>query len=329
MICPHCNASIKYKERNYQICSQCKIQFAFEPKTHPLQLTDKYFSKAVATLSKNGIFYFTPHQLQFALSRKKMKSDASIIVLIVLAVITSIITTIVFYPALIVVIPLWIILIIARKIYKKKNIALPQTITEFQRTVLDGWKGVYKNYPSKLITGNSITNHFDDDLKGTLICEDIETALCLAENHLPRTLKLAIISRPKEINELPKKLREMPIYVLHDASINGYEFLEKIKQQFSRQTRVVDIGLRPQAVMKTKLPQLRQPNSAYVNLKGLTNEEIKWLKEGYYVPLFVLRPEKLIKYVTNQIGQKPSSIPTGNAEAKAKSIGFMTWVEER
>lgn len=329
MICPHCSANLKYKDRNHNTCSQCQKSFAFEPKTHPLQITDSYFSRTVNKLSNDGKFYFTSQQLQFAISRKKMKSTGLFAVLIILSVITLIVTAIIFYPALLVVIPFWIILMIFLKFYRKRNVSIPQTASQFQNSVLDRWEHVYKNYPSNLINKTFISNHYDDDLKGTLICEDNETAVCLAENQLGKALKLAIISKPKEIGELPKKLRELPVYVLHDASINGYEFLEKIKQQFSKQTRVIDIGLRPQAVMKTKLTQLRQPNDTYINFGNLTNEEVEWLKKGYHVPLFVMKPERLLKYVANQIGQKSKSVQPDNTEEKAKAIGFMTWAGEK
>jgi hypothetical protein len=329
MICPHCSASIKYKERSGETCSKCNKKFAFEPKTHSLQLTDTRFLKVIGKLSSDQKFYFTKSQLQFALSRKKLNSNTALIVIIILAIVSSIVSIAIFPVLLFVTIPFWIMVIIAKLIYSKRNVSLPQTPSDFESTVLDRWLRVYHHYPSKLITEMVIPNNFNEDLKGTLVCEDPETAMCLFKNNLGKNLKLAIVSAPKAIAELSKNLRVLPIYVLHEASADGYLFLEKIKGEFGRDTKVIDIGFRPQSVMKSKLMQLRQPTALRVTTSGLTAHEIKWLNQGSYVPLFVLKPEKLIKYVTNQIRQKSKFVQSESVESKAKAVGFMTWAGEK
>ena len=114
MICPHCNQSIKYKERSNNTCSNCNKEFAFEPKTHPLLISDKYFSTVVEKLSYNGNLFYTSEQLHFAVSRKKIKSGSNIIGLIILAVITTFIALVisaVINPILMLFIPVGILLI--------------------------------------------------------------------------------------------------------------------------------------------------------------------------------------------------------------------------
>ena len=124
MQCPKCFADVKYKERSNNVCSKCYAHFAFEPKTHPLQLTDKYFLKVVEKLSNNDKLFFTPQQLQFAVSRKKLKSNSLVISLIIIAFVTTIVAIFIYPLAAIAVAFIWIIVIIATTIYYKKNIYL-------------------------------------------------------------------------------------------------------------------------------------------------------------------------------------------------------------
>ncbi len=326
MICPHCTQSITYKERNYNVCSKCHKEFAFEPKTHSLQLSDAYFSNVVKKLSNNDKLFFTPQQLQFSLSRKKIKNSLSIYWLFIPASITIIIASFIYFPIAIVLALFWFILIAALQIRSQKIISLPQDFSSFDYDVLNRWKAIYGKYPDKLIRNNSPPSDFNFDLKGVLLCEESETAMCLLTNHA--TKNLAVITNPNQLSELLQKHGALPIYVLHNASSAGYQFVEKIKQQFSKQTQIFDIGLRPQAVMKTNLMKFRETGSS-THFNSLKADENKWLKDGYYTPLFTLRPEKLIQYVTKQLESRAKFVVADKAEEKAKAIGFMTWAGEK
>ena len=103
MQCPHCKANVTRKERSGNVCSKCYQEFAFEPKQHPLGLNDLRFQRTVAKISENDKLYFTSSQLQFALSRKRLNSNTTIIFLVVLAIVTSIITLAFYSPAIVVV----------------------------------------------------------------------------------------------------------------------------------------------------------------------------------------------------------------------------------
>ena len=328
MLCPHCSQSLKYKERSGNTCSGCYKYFAFEPKTHPLQLSDTYFSKIINKHSNRDKLFYTSQQLQFAVSRKKVKSKSSIVALIIVAVITTIFALFISPPAAIAVILFWIVLIITKIIYSKKYVSLPQMPQEFESEVINCWKSAYKTYPSKLITKHKLHEDFNHNLNGILICEDYETAMCLSANEIDKKLHSAIVADPNKITELLQKRANLTVYVLHGASIDGYEFFEKVKRRIGRQARVINIGLRPQAVMKSQLMKFREKSGTTANFNNLTSEENAWLNKGYYTPLFVLKPENLIKYVTNQITRKSKIVSVNDAEKTAKNIGFMTWVNE-
>ncbi len=327
MVCPHCSTTLKYKERSGNTCSSCYKYFAFEPKTHPLNLSDNYFSSAVKKLSNYDKLFFTPQQLQFAVSRKKMKSSSAIVVFIIVGIISTIIASIIFLPIGLLVLLFWIILIISWKLFKT-NIFLPQTPQDFKYSVLDTWRDTYKTLPSKLLVENSESEKFGNNLNGILFCQDFETAMCLNANQMNEDLKLAITSKQPQVAKLMQIHKNLPIYVLHDASTDGIEFWEKTKHYFNGQTKVFDIGLHPQAVMKSKLMKFREKSINSRNFSSLSSEENAWLKQGHYTPLFVLKPEKLIKYVTDQIARKSKFVKADDAEKTAQNIGFMTWVNE-
>lgn len=319
MICPHCRENVRYRERSNNTCLKCNKRFAFDPKTHPLLLSDSYFSNAIEKISSYNKFFFTKDQLRFILSKKKWKKTLSPYLLILPMIITTIIASI-FYASLgILVFLFWVIFLIV-KIRARKRISLPDA-GDFNYGVLGQWKSVYGNFPDKLILDYSVSNRIDPNAEGILLCEDDQTAVCLKANQV--VPNLAIITNVDLLNDLLRKNNKLPVFVLHNASSNGYHFYEKVKQQFGSQTKVVDIGLRPQSIMN-KFWDVGENN----DFSGLTAEENKWLSSGFYTPLFVLKPEKLIQYVTKQIQSRTKTGLAENVEQKARAVGFMTWAGE-
>lgn len=324
MICPRCGQDIKYKERNNNQCSKCYKEFAFEPKTHPLLITDKYFLKVTEKLSDNGKLFYTPQQLQTALSRKKLAAKGTLIVIIILAIISSILIAVFFYPLLIFVIPLWIIAILAQFFYFGKFISLPQTIDEFVDSVIYRWKSVYGDFPKKLIMEKPNRSYASLNLRGILFCETDDTANFILANQLNIKFGLTVVS------DLNSKLPDnLPIYVLHDASSEGIELFEKIKAHFGNQRKIIDLGLKPSSVMNSKLMKFRERNYGKTDFSSLNQAERDWLKKGFYIPLSVMRPAQLIQYLTKQFERKDKQIAVDNPEKQAQAIGFMTWVGEK
>lgn len=324
MICPRCGADIKYKERSNNICSSCKKEFAFEPKTHPLLITDKYFSKVVEKLSDNGKLFYTPQQLMFALSRKKIRSKATMVVIIVLAIVTSIIAGAIFFPLLIFVVPFWLLVILAQLFYFGKFVSPPQSLHEFEGSVINRWKSVYGDFPNKLITGKPNHTFASLNLRGILFCQTEEMANFIIANQLNIKFGLNVVS---DLNSrLPDKL---PIFVLHDASSEGAGLFERVKAHFGNQRRVIDLGLRPIWAMRSKAMKFCEQNYADNNFSSLTADEKSWLKKGYYTPLLALRPDQLIKYLSKRFEKSGKKTTAENPEKAAQAIGFMTWAGEK
>ena len=341
MICPHCTQSVTYKERSYKTCSNCKKEFAFEPKSHSLLISDKYFSNVVKKLSYDGKLFYTSEQLQFAVSRKKIKNGSNIVGLIIIATITTIIALIIsaallpdppkanslrillFFLIPVAVFFVWVIVIGGKIIRNQTHICLPQSRSDFNDSVLYRWKEIYGKFPQKLIMEKPQSLSSNYNLRGILFCETEDTANFILANQLNIKFGLTVV------NDLNSKLPDsLPIYVLHDATSEGIELLEKVKTHFGNQRKIIDLGLKPQSVMNSKLMQFRQRNYGKTDFSSLNSAEIKWLRQGFYTPLFVLRPTQLIKYLDKQFEQKGNQIPVENVEEKAEAIGFMTWAGE-
>jgi hypothetical protein len=346
MICPHCSASIRYRERSNQVCSKCYKAFAFEPKTHPLRISDNYFQSVVNKLNDNGKFYFTPQQLQFAVSRKAIKSTGWLTALSVFAVITTLLSigfsfalfkeifskssqTVIFALcalAVAAVILFWVIVILVFKKLYKPFVTLPQSHIEFENGVLADWRRIYKKQPDKLAIKFPFQENFRNS-KAILLCQTDDAAMCLTANKINDELGIGIVFQLPKIADILQRYGKMPVYVLHDASIEGVAFFENAKQQIGQQGIVFDIGLRPQIMLKSNYPKMREKGANTNFRNGLTAEEKDWLNQGYSVPLYVLRPEKLIQHVRKHIEKRGKMIEQ-TTERRAKSIGFMTWVRQ-
>jgi hypothetical protein len=69
MICPHCSATVKHRERSGYRCGHCGRQFVFEPRDHPSRLTDVRVRRAAAWLGEGGRFRYTLGQLAATVGR--------------------------------------------------------------------------------------------------------------------------------------------------------------------------------------------------------------------------------------------------------------------
>ena len=279
MICPHCNQEIKYRERTKKVCSKCFRRFAFEPREHSLKLSDKYFINAATKLSSGDKYYFTQSQFHFALSRKKMKNVFNPLVLIIPMIFTTIFASVMIFPWGLLLAFFWIALIIILKLLPKKEISLPEDISRFNSNVLSNWKEVYGKLPDKLIINSFLPN--DSNLNGGrfLLCEDKQTAMCLIANKFNQDI--AVISNENLLSNLLD--RESSVFVLHDASRQGFLYYEKVKRQYGKKAKIISIGLRPQNAINWQLIQFRMPGESG-NFSYLTAEENKWLNEGFYTP---------------------------------------------
>ncbi|MEP6925425.1 MAG: hypothetical protein ABI954_13240 [Pyrinomonadaceae bacterium] len=358
MICPHCNQNLLYKERSGKKCSKCKHEFAFEPKTDSLGLHDARFRKVIGKIGADGKVYFTSGQLQHFLSRKKIKNSvntilgwlvfasvASIVITVIIAISTG--TIALFGLAFLIAVVFVTLLITFRQVEGDLN--LTQSNFVFESDVIGRWRSIYKQLPANLLNKQLLSQNPQnlDKVRAVLVCPELEVRVCLLGNQTSKDLGLLLFDPYQSPGKSTKEMefiqqrRDLPIFVLHDASIEGCLLKEEFVRKHlgnDRSRKVYDIGLRPQTAIKAKLMRLRAKPSkvsadSIKEIKGLAPEEIAWLENGNYTPLLALTPTHLIKYVTRavnkgfQISAKTAVKSTQkNDQSAAQAVGFMTWL---
>jgi hypothetical protein len=346
MICPHCKENVLYKERYGRKCSKCHREFAFEPKLDAVGLHDIKFQKAVDKLSAGGKLYYTSGQLAHFLSRKHIKNTFHTVRAWILAIplftIFILVLTISFLGFFISLAVLLVISTVVAAIsvtfWKREgNLILP--VFNVEQDIVKRWFTIYGKKPANIISGGSLQEYSGviQQARGVLICPEQEILICLAANLVAENLGLVLInpfsSSQSERSKLDfvRQRRDLPVFVLHDASITGCSLKNNFTTQFlgsDFSRNIIDIGLRPQMVMNSKLIRLRDKNQAVQNLQAqdLTSEETAWLKDGNYSPLLAITPAQLVNFVTSAVRKNYQRLGQKAAvKDEAQAIGFMTW----
>ena len=351
MLCPHCNQNLLYKERSWKKCSKCGRKFAFEPKTDALGLHDQRFRKAVAKLGADGKLYFTCGQLQYFLSRKKLKNSFNrvrqllfFIMFAALAATIFLIVTLssfILFSATFLIFAVFVVLLLIS--WKREgDLSLPQSNQTFEGDVLGRWREVYQQLPATFLTNHKLPAQHLVSARGALVCSEPEVLACLSANGTTENLGLLLLNarNPEKTSlEFVQNRSDLPIFVLHDASIEGCLLRENFVCAHladNQNRKVYDIGLRPKTALKAKLPQLRRKTTESLpGSSNLTAEEINWLDKGNYTPLLALTPARLVKLVTRSVNQgfqlaaKPSlKSPETKDQRAAQAVGFMTWFDQ-
>lgn len=302
MQCPNCFVNIRASERFHNQCLKCNGTFVFEPKTHPLGLTDTFFTKTVDKLSDNGKYFFTPEQFYFSLNRKQIRRNNSLAGYIAIAVFTFIPAIGTGWKAVVLAAVFWSCVFAYKIFVASKTVSLKQEFHEFNSDVLQPWKSVHKDLPPNLIMNKLANENLKQHQRGFLLCDTQSTANFLIANKLGKTLNIYVsndVNFPKNKNH-----QHLPIFMLHDASYEGYKFAAEIERLYENEQKVFDLGLRPHTAKELELARFRKKLLLSENIRSLTNEENRWLAKGFYTPLFVMKPSHLIESVSNKIERK-------------------------
>ncbi len=362
MICPHCNADLRYKERPGYRCSRCRQSFAFDPKLNPLRMHDIRFGKITAKLSSEGTYVYTPAQLWYQAARKNValqKPALSCVTgTIILAIIgvgfsilmnienlseavtcaaPIIIGAIVFLPFA------WLINRYFRKPWR--YLKMPMTLDQFREKIIKRWAAIYDEQPAGLTDAR--TKRADqpapDQLRSVLLCPEPEVLACLRANGVHQKLGLGLIPGDAELTQAEQavvaQLRarpDLPVFLLHDASPAGALLARDVRQKLKR--KVIDLGLHPHQAIEHNLMKLAaKPTPEQLkrleeqrNAGQLSKEEFDWLQKGFISPLLALTPNRLIRILTNAVerGTTTMAAEPPTAEEQAKAVGFMTWPGE-
>lgn len=302
MQCPNCFVNIRYSERRYNQCLKCNGTYVFEPKTHPLGLTDTFFSRTVDKLSDNGKYFFTPEQFHFSLNRKQIRQNNSLVIYGFIAVFTLVAARVNSWNAAFIVAFFWICFFAYRIFFAAKTVSLKHEFHEFNYDVLQPWKSVHKKLPSHLIMHEPKKEDLKKNLRGFIVCDSQSMADFLIANKLEKNLNVSAlnnVSFPKITHH-----RDLPVFILHDASFEGYKFVAEIERLYGNEQKIFDLGLRPFDVKEMELAIFRKKVLIAENFNDLTNAENKWLAKGFYTPLFVMKPSHLLDFISNKIERK-------------------------
>jgi hypothetical protein len=340
MICPHCQADLKRKERTGQRCGRCKRKFAFEPKSHPLKLNDLGFLKVVRKLRGEAGLAYTPAQLFFALSARKRQRPftVGVIVLIVLAsVVAGTAVNAVFRTNMLVggAVSLLVAGGIAGLIFRNSR---PLSGDRFQREVIDRWRAVYGEPPPGLIVRGGAPDPTASPARprAALACPERQALACLRANGLPERHGLGLLptAPPWSSSEraLLDELRarpDLPLLFLHEGEAAGGPSSPAVLAALGlgEERRVWRLGARPGRTRAS--PPRRQPPTGPADELDRPAERA-WRDSGAYSPLLALRPQPLIRLVAGAVERATRRRPADPEEAarrRARSVGFMTWPE--
>jgi hypothetical protein len=333
MICPHCTANLKRKDRTGSRCGTCKKPFVFEPKANPLALHDVKVRRLAGKLGEDNHWYTTT-QMWYAAARKsnKASNDGTAGCGIVVPIIGGVILVAIGIggdtPALAVVGAVLLIIsatVIALRMagVLKRAVVVKMPLDQFRQEIIGGWSRVYGNPPGGIVDEQRVRPGPQPPQPAfAVLSPDASVRACLHANDIGRWFNAAVAAK---VAQLPPAV---PVAVLHDASLDGELFLAVARHEL-RGRRVIDLGLRPRTVLAAKDPfklrtKDRQPERiAWLKANSdLTPKELEWLADGWSSPVAALRPAQLltrVKKVADHLHRAAAP------ERAAQAVGFMTW----
>lgn len=268
MRCPEC--SNKQKATAGKTCRKCGYVFALDPKEPP-HLTDRQMKKVIENLTGSGGYFFTFNQLYAALYRmvSKKRSKKRIPVAVVLVVLTII----AFFAAREA--SLWaaVALVVAaaagigwflRRRVVPAHEPLVQAINRYRQfhpvtNLVDGTK--FKREASKETLKQELFNYAPERI---LVCQHDDMVDMLVLNRFHFENKTAVIGASKypihvfaACQKFLEKRPDLPVEILHDASLEGCKLKDRILEDASwnlRDKNVKDLGLSLEDAANIKSP---------------------------------------------------------------------------
>jgi hypothetical protein len=342
MMCPHCRANLRQKERPNLTCSKCHKGFAFDPKDNPLMLHDLLVGKVVDRLSDQGRLRYTAAQLWYASARKTVRLDSRVVrpspgILFALLALGFCgfgvargftdrnAAAVVGYSIPLLLLVAGGIVWVRRRRQRAIEVRLPWP--KFDADVVRRWQRTYGEPPRGMVSDGSFTEPVvlsarEAEPALAVLSPDRGVLACLQANLVPERLSVALV---RTVEQVPPGV---PVLLVHDASPAGCLLASEVRAALPGRT-VVDAGLRPQQVMSAKgairLRTARPPEAELQRLRALatlTEKELEWLAKGWWSPVAALRPTVLITKVQTTVGRALTRDPAHRAAA---AVGYLTW----
>ncbi|MGY4100221.1 hypothetical protein ACW2Q0_11810 [Nocardia sp. R16R-3T] len=333
MICPHCTANLLYKERGGRRCSTCQRQFALEPKESPFRLHDIRVRKLAERLGDGRGLRYTLVQLWYAAGRKQVPDVQRVFKRVRIGVSVAIVVVAFFLmvsgavPAG-VVIALGALILVAAVVglragrpwfLRRATVRMPVPYNVFRRDVVGRWAPVYGGPPPGSVDETLARPPAVDRPRIAVLCPDASVLACLAVNNVAQTWAMALADR---IDRLPA---DVPVIVLHDASLSGVALAGKARAALG--SRAVVVGLSPRAVLaNASVLRLREPqrqDTAFLRGEPLSEAEIEWLAAGWWSPIAALPPAKMLTVLERAVERIEDAADPDRR--RAREVGFLTW----
>lgn len=363
VICPHCEKSLRQRERGGRTCSVCKRVFALEPKENTLRLHDVRMRKLIAKLGNGEGLRYTPTQLWYAAARNHTptKGVSYGCVAAFLVVVTCFILLVVsgssefdpdvVRPAVVVAVVVLVLSVLltvrgSRRAKRTGTVRVSISLDLFRTAIIDRWTAVYGGPPAGLRDEGRAQYPLVPDTgeagpRLALLCPDRAVLACLALNGAHKTHSLALAESVDQLQHISTG-RGRPGgpdaggagggggivgIVLHDASPAGLAFASAARAALGE--RVVVAGMLPRTVMeKDTAVRLRKPLErgeldAIRTSSALTAAEADWLARGWWSPLAAVPPAKLLAVVARAVDRAEGLADPDRG--RAQQIGFLTW----
>jgi hypothetical protein len=283
MTCPHCSKSLTYKQRTGRKCGECRREFAFEPRGHPLALHDNRFRRIVKKLSENGELRYTADQLRHAVVRKpvamqKQSGAGCTAATLVAAAIAGFVVGAALAPlaglfvAGIIAIAGGVTISVRR--LRPFVPSMPIGLEGFRSTVIDRWRSVYGEAPEGLVDQAAVdamppASRPTEKLDAVVVSPERDVLACLLANNVPKRLHIGLLpvappfdAWEQAVLERLQKDPTLPVLLLHDASAAG-AFLARdlsLMLRLDPSHRIYDLGLNPKrSIHKKRLTIGREP----------------------------------------------------------------------
>ncbi|WP_433758425.1 hypothetical protein [Nocardia sp. CA-135398] len=204
---------------------------------------------------------------------------------------------------------------------RRATVPMPVLYSTFRRDVIGRWTSIYRGLPPGAVDEDRVRPPALERPQFAVLCPDRSVLACLAANDVPQTWSMALSDR---IDRLPP---DVPVIVLHDASMPGIAMAGKARVALG--ARAVVVGLSPRAVLanasalRLRDPRPQPQDTAFLHGEPLSAAEIQWLAEGWWSPIAAIPPAKLLTVLERAVERIADAADPDRR--RAREVGFLTW----
>lgn len=335
MICPHCSTDLLYRDRGGRRCSNCRRRFALEPSDTPLRLHDVRVRALSERLRDGRDLYYTLTQFRYAAARRRLPALNRVgnWMMIVWGGVAfwgtyavlfiggrSVVTTIGFGVAALLA-GIGVLSALRPLLRRRTRVRMPLTTESLARDVLEPWRELYGEWPPGAVDEDRVPIPVVSSPRYALVCPNRSVLACLAANGVPQAYDMALLEDPRQVPA------EVPLLVLHNASLPGLALARDARRWFGSRVRV--LGIAPRMVMdnegaiRLRERPPRRSDRWFLADEPVSEREVRWLAAGWWSPVAAMPPAALLAAVSRAVARIEDQADPDRAGARR--IGFLSW----